>query len=312
MSRRSSSGSTRARRRSRRSSTTPTSAPRARPAARSRSPIPARAGSSRTRRTCSWRWSRPWASCSPAPTARSSPAGSTTRASRSSPGTPRAGEPLTPIVTWQDKRSQEVLDRLEADGGDAEVRERSGMPLDPYFSAGKLTWLLEHDDAVVQRPSTPGRCGSGRSTRSSATARARASRPTPPRRRAPSSAPARPTGTRSCSTAFGVPHDSLPAIARHRRRPRRRSVIRTGPVSCRCGRRSWTSRPRSPERAASSPAWSKATYGTGVFVLAHAGTDRPEPVRGRAPADGRLAGGRARWSTPSTAACSPPARCSSG
>ena len=59
-----------------------------------------------------------------------------------------SGEPLTPIVTWQDKRSQEVLDRLEADGRDAEVRERSGMPLDPYFSAGKLTWLLEHEPAV--------------------------------------------------------------------------------------------------------------------------------------------------------------------
>ena len=53
-----------------------------------------------------------------------------------------SGRPLTPIVTWQDKRSQEVLDRLEADGRADEVRERSGMPLDPYFSAGKLTWLL--------------------------------------------------------------------------------------------------------------------------------------------------------------------------
>src|SRR5215207_5752934 len=41
-------------------------------------------------------------------------------------------DPLTPIVTWQDKRSQEALDRLEADGRAAAVRERSGMPLDPY------------------------------------------------------------------------------------------------------------------------------------------------------------------------------------
>ena len=42
---------------------------------------------------------------------RSWPAGSTTRASRCWPGTPTAAGPLTPIVTWQDKRSQEVLDR---------------------------------------------------------------------------------------------------------------------------------------------------------------------------------------------------------
>ena len=47
------------------------------------------------------------------------------------------GKPLTPIVTWQDKRSQEMLDRLEADGRAEKVVERSGMPLDPYFSAGK-------------------------------------------------------------------------------------------------------------------------------------------------------------------------------
>src|SRR5215217_353272 len=59
------------------------------------------------------------------------------------------GRPLTPVVTWQDKRSQEILDRLESDGRADEVRDRSGMPLDPYFSAGKLTWLLEHDDGVA-------------------------------------------------------------------------------------------------------------------------------------------------------------------
>src|SRR5205823_7769147 len=61
-----------------------------------------------------------------------------------------SGRPLTPIVTWQDKRAQEVLDRLERDGRADEVRERSGMPLDPYFSAGKLAWLLEQDDGVAR------------------------------------------------------------------------------------------------------------------------------------------------------------------
>src|ERR671925_1212094 len=60
------------------------------------------------------------------------------------------GAPLSPIVVWQDKRSQEVLDRLEAEGRADEVRERSGMPLDPYFSAGKLAWLLERDEGVAK------------------------------------------------------------------------------------------------------------------------------------------------------------------
>src|SRR4051812_41672248 len=50
------------------------------------------------------------------------------------------GEPLTPVVVWQDKRSESVLARLDEE----EIRARSGLPLDPYFSAGKLAWLLEH------------------------------------------------------------------------------------------------------------------------------------------------------------------------
>src|SRR3954447_10947556 len=60
------------------------------------------------------------------------------------------GRALTPVVTWQDKRSQEVLDRLDGEGRGERIRELSGLPLDPYFSAGKLAWLLEHDAAVAR------------------------------------------------------------------------------------------------------------------------------------------------------------------
>ncbi len=55
----------------------------------------------------------------------------------------REGRPLTPIVVWQDKRQEALLERI-----DAAAAERSGLPLDPYFSAGKLAWLLEHDAGV--------------------------------------------------------------------------------------------------------------------------------------------------------------------
>src|SRR6187551_3347910 len=57
-----------------------------------------------------------------------------------------SGEPLSPIVVWQDKRSQQVLDKL----GDSEeeVQKLTGMPFDPYFSAAKLAWLLENDEGV--------------------------------------------------------------------------------------------------------------------------------------------------------------------
>jgi glycerol kinase len=55
----------------------------------------------------------------------------------------RDGRPLTPIVTWQDKRQESLLAEIDP----AEV-SATGLPLDPYFSAGKLAWLLMHDDAV--------------------------------------------------------------------------------------------------------------------------------------------------------------------
>jgi len=55
----------------------------------------------------------------------------------------RSGQPLTPVLVWQDKRHEALLATIED-----KVSARSGLPLDPYFSAGKLAWLLQHDGAV--------------------------------------------------------------------------------------------------------------------------------------------------------------------
>ena len=54
-----------------------------------------------------------------------------------------SGRALTPVIVWQDKRQARLLERV-----DPERVERSGLPLDPYFSSGKLAWLLENDEAV--------------------------------------------------------------------------------------------------------------------------------------------------------------------
>jgi glycerol kinase len=56
-----------------------------------------------------------------------------------------SGRALTPVIVWQDKRQESLLE-----GIDRRAVERSGLPLDPYFSAGKLTWLLDND-VDVQR-----------------------------------------------------------------------------------------------------------------------------------------------------------------
>lgn len=54
-----------------------------------------------------------------------------------------SGRALTPVVVWQDKRQESLLANI-----DPRAVERSGLPLDPYFSAGKLAWLLANDDGV--------------------------------------------------------------------------------------------------------------------------------------------------------------------
>ena len=56
----------------------------------------------------------------------------------------RSGEPLSPVVVWQDSRTQPAINRLKASGAEPETLRRAGLPLDPYFSASKLAWILEH------------------------------------------------------------------------------------------------------------------------------------------------------------------------
>ena len=55
---------------------------------------------------------------------------------------------LAPAIGWQCRRSLPIVERLRAAGLEGAIRKRSGLPLDPYFSAGKLAWLLEHNEAV--------------------------------------------------------------------------------------------------------------------------------------------------------------------
>ncbi|MGK5683160.1 FGGY family carbohydrate kinase [Actinoplanes sp. URMC 104] len=60
----------------------------------------------------------------------------------------RTGEPAGPVLGWQDQRAQPLCDALR--GKAARVREISGLPLDPMFSAAKLRWLLDRTpDAAV-------------------------------------------------------------------------------------------------------------------------------------------------------------------
>ena len=55
----------------------------------------------------------------------------------------RTGETLTPVLSWQDQRTEGTCAALRAAGHGALVRRRSGLPLDPMFSAAKARWLLD-------------------------------------------------------------------------------------------------------------------------------------------------------------------------
>lgn len=64
---------------------------------------------------------------------------------------PQSGEPLHHALVWQDRRTAERCDELRAAGHEALVRTRSGLVLDPYFSATKIEWMLEHVDGLREK-----------------------------------------------------------------------------------------------------------------------------------------------------------------
>lgn len=190
------------------------------------------------------------------------------------------GRALTPIVVWQDKRSQSVLDRLASDS-DA-IHSRSGLPLDPYFSAGKLAWLLEHD-AAVRRAQEAGtlrlgtvdafltdRLGDVFATDASTASRTQLQ------------ALGGDGFDADLARRFGVPLAALPNVGdsagelgtlRHERWPvelplRGRAVDQQAALA---------------GAGCVVPGRTKATYGTGVFVLAHAGDTPPRAAHGLLP-----------------------------
>jgi glycerol kinase len=191
-----------------------------------------------------------------------------------------SGKPLSPIVVWQDKRSQQVLDRMGDD--EREIQELSGLPFDPYFSAAKLAWLLENHepvaaarDAGTLRMGTVDsflcdRLGAGFATDASTASRTQLH------------ALGQPGFSARLCELFGVPADVLPEV--------RDTVGELGTLR----HESWPIdlplRGQVVDQQAALagagcvvPGRVKATYGTGVFVLGHAGSEVPRPAGGLLP-----------------------------
>ena len=63
----------------------------------------------------------------------------------------QSGQPIAPAIVWQDRRTADVCERLRRDGAESIVHARTGLVLDPYFSATKIAWILDHVPHARQR-----------------------------------------------------------------------------------------------------------------------------------------------------------------
>jgi glycerol kinase len=61
------------------------------------------------------------------------------------------GRPIGRAIVWQDRRTTDACTHLEAAGLGPLIAQRTGLRLDPYFSATKIAWLLDHTDGLRAR-----------------------------------------------------------------------------------------------------------------------------------------------------------------
>lgn len=183
---------------------------------------------------------------------------------------PRSRVPHADAVVWGCRRSQGIVDRLAGSG--ELIAERSGLPLDPYFTSTKIRWLIENVPAVAAG-SLFGtldayvtlQLGDGARTDPSTAARTQLQALAAPGAWDPV----------LCET-FGIDPRLLPEIGPS-----------TGELGTLCG---LPLRAMLVDQTAAlaghgclEPGSIKATYGTGIFVLQHAGTEPPRNLQGVLP-----------------------------
>jgi glycerol kinase len=61
------------------------------------------------------------------------------------------GTPIFNAIVWQCRRTEDFCNRLKAEGLDEEVRSRTGLVIDAYFSGSKVRWILDHVDGATVR-----------------------------------------------------------------------------------------------------------------------------------------------------------------
>jgi len=61
----------------------------------------------------------------------------------------RSGKPVANAIVWQDRRTADYCDQLKREDRESWIQKKTGLLLDPYFSATKIKWLMEeHPEAI--------------------------------------------------------------------------------------------------------------------------------------------------------------------
>ncbi len=63
----------------------------------------------------------------------------------------RTGKPLHNAIVWQDRRTADYCNALIREGLESTVREKTGLVIDPYFSASKIRWILENVEGAREK-----------------------------------------------------------------------------------------------------------------------------------------------------------------
>ena len=185
-----------------------------------------------------------------------------------------SGEPLAPAIVWQDRRTAPDCARLKEAGHEERVQARTGLLLDPYFSATKMAWMLR-EQVAVREAAQAGRLRLGtvdswlafKLTGAHVTDASNASRTLLlPLEGA--------DWDEELCDLFGVPRAALPRVvdthgALGQTRPE--WFGRAVPVAAMIG----DQQAATVGQGCLEPGHTKATYGTGAFVLTHSGQTPP-------------------------------------
>jgi len=184
-------------------------------------------------------------------------------------------KPLARAIVWQDRRTADVCRRLRDEGREEAVHKKTGLLLDPYFSATKMRWMLDNVDAVAQAQEA-GRLAFG-TVESWLVAKLSGGAHVSDASNA-SRTLLLPLGEAGFSPdlcdLFGVPHEALPQVV-----DTHGEIARTDPELF--GRAIPICGLVGDQQAATigqgclSEGETKATYGTGAFILANHGTQIP-------------------------------------